>query len=134
MKKQTDRPSKDKKKPSGETKHSGKPAQPEAPFPVRIGVYSQQELAYGDVMRTILNAFNDAYESGLSRKHLRKESGLKKKAFRRIEDMDMNARLGDVLQALKAAGKTLAVVDLPKERPDTEPGGISESDPPSSET
>ena len=91
------------------------------PIPVRIGFFSQQELAFGDVVRAGLSAIRDAYASGISRKQLRKDSGLKKKAFRQVEDMDMNARLGDVLSVLAAAGKTLQIVDKPAESENKQP-------------
>ncbi len=81
-------------------------------LPVRVGVYSQQELAFGDMMRAIFSALSGAYDGGMTRKDLRKASGVKKKTFRRIENMDLNTSIGDVLRVLAAANKTLAVVPL----------------------
>ena len=48
----------------------------------------------------------------MTRKQLRKRSGVKKKAFKLIEGMDENAKIGDVLKVLATMGKTLKVVPL----------------------
>ena len=87
-------------------------------LPVRVGVFTQQELAFGDIMRAIFGTLTDAYQDGLSRKELRKASGVKKKTLRRIEGMDLNAPIGDVLRVLAATNKTLAVVPLNSASPD----------------
>jgi len=81
--------------------------------PLRVGVYSQQEMAFGDIMRTIFKSVSNAYKGeGMSRKQFRKASGVTKKTFKQIEGLDLNASLGDVLKVLAAANKTLAVVPL----------------------
>lgn len=84
----------------------------EAFIEARNGVYTAQEVAISDIMSKIFTALNTAYERGVSSKELRKKSGLKKKEFRKIEEMDMNARLGDVIKVLNAAGMTLVVRPL----------------------
>ena len=111
-----------KKSKKAEKKQLSSPtAEPENPeetdldeedLPVRVGVYSQQELAFGDMMRAIFSALSRAYREGMTRKELRRASGVKKKTLRRIESMDLSTPLGDVLRVLAAANKTLAVVPL----------------------
>ena len=90
----------------------------EDPVPAKASFYSQQEIAFSDAMHTIVQALRTVYDTGISRKQLRRESGLNKKAFRQVEELDPDARLGDMLSVLAAAHKTLAVVDLP-DRTDT---------------
>ena len=91
-------------------------------LPAQMTLYSQQELAFGELISAALDAIAQAYDRGLTRKQLRRESGLKKKAFRLAEGMDPDARFGDVLNVLAAAHKTLRVVDL-DEKPDGPAGG-----------
>ena len=81
-------------------------------LPVRISVYTQQELAFSDIMRSIFGTLTEAYHDGMSRKAIRKASGVKKKTLRRIEKMDLDTPFGDVLRVLAATQKTLAVVPL----------------------
>ena len=87
-------------------------------LPVRIGVYSQHELAFGDIMRTIFRSLDEAYKEGLSRKEVRKVSGIKKKTLRKIEGMDMSTSIGDILRVLATANKTLEVVPLDSATPE----------------
>ena len=95
----------------------------EAFIEARNGVYTAQEVAISDIMSKIFTALNTAYEQGISSKELRKKSGLKKKEFRKIEEMDMNAKFSDVIKVLNAAGMTLVVRPLEEaERRNEEPG------------
>ena len=84
----------------------------EEDLPVRIDMYSQQEKAFGDIMRSIFGTLTEAYDEGMTRKEIRKASGVRKKTLRRIENMDMDTPIGDVLRVLAAANKTLCVVPL----------------------
>ena len=84
----------------------------EEDLPVRVGMYTQQELAFGDIMRSIFGTLTEAYQDGMTRKEIRKASGVKKKTLRRIESMDMSTPIGDVLRVLAAANKTLCLVPL----------------------
>ena len=74
------------------------------------GVFTAHEVAFSDIMSRIFAALRGAYEQGMTPKELRKRSGVKKKKFRKIEEMDMDARLGDVMKVLNAAGMTLVVM------------------------
>ena len=75
-------------------------------------IYSQHEIAFGDIVKAIQKAISGANEDGMTRKQLRKESGLKKKHFKQVEGVDMDTPIGDVIKVLAATGRTLAVVPL----------------------
>ena len=91
--------------------------EPDEPDEAKRSVYSLDELSTGDVLQAISRVLKNAYESGFTRKQIRKRSGVKKKVIRRIEEMDMEARFGDVLKVLEATGHTLAVVPLKADTP-----------------
>ena len=78
--------------------------------PAVRGQYSVQELSFTEIVAAIADALTG--DGAMTRKQLRKRSGVKKKAFKLIEGMDENAKIGDVLKVLATMGKTLKVVPL----------------------